>query len=175
MPKGGVFSHATAGTLHWKKTVGNEKDVRHFIRRLYYPVSVLGVLIFQCLYIPASFSASLLLGVFGVFIFGIFFRRLYFSASLFFGLGVFGCLWRPAAAVHNRISIKFDQKLALASQPDRLSVFFAACRLLFSYVFYRRLFFPACFPASLFPGVFFRRHYVPASFSASLFAGVFYF
>ena len=128
--------------LTLEKTVGNEKDVRLFIRRLYLSAS------FSASLFPASFS-----GVFissasfsGVFIC----RRLYFSESLFFGLGVFGCLWRPAAAPHNRISIKNYQKRALASEPARLSVFLAACRFF--------VFVPLLFGVYI-SGVFFRRLY----------------
>ena len=144
-------------------------------RRLHFPVSFLGVLF------PAPFS--------GIFISRRFcFRHLYFPVSLFFGLGVSGCLWRPTAAPHNRISIKDYQRTGPGQQPARLSVFLAACRLLFPYVFSSASLFSASFvgvfifrrlfPASLFSGVlsgvfilrrlFSRRLYFPASFISNV-------
>ena len=103
------------------------------------------------------------------------FRRLPFSASFFFGVfpfrtsffsdwGVFGCLWMPAGTHHNRISIKMDPNRAPASQPDQLFVFFLACRLFISDVFFRRLFFPPYFS-----GVFLSRRLFSASFGCLFF------
>ena len=144
-----------------KKTVQNEKDIR-LLSIVFRRLSVFGIFC-RRLAFPASFRS--------IFLFWCLLVVFFFSWRLFADWGVFGCLWRPAAVRHNRISLKMAPECAPTSQATRLFVFFPACRLFMSDFFgvflCRRRFRHLSFLASLFGAPF-------SVFSGVFVLGVFY-